>query len=76
MNTLITKIALQADQWCDEHYTGNEYYNLFWEGKFAQLIVEECAKACLEEGEKFRGQQDISDFKLCALVIKERFEVE
>lgn len=42
--------------------------------KFANLIIEECVNACLEEADKFRGEQDITDFKICAMVIKERFE--
>ena len=42
---------------------------------FANLIIQECVNACLEEAEKFRGEQDITDFKICAMVIKERFEV-
>jgi hypothetical protein len=44
--------------------------------KFAELIVRECARACLDEGAKWRGEQDITDFKLCARVIKEHFGVE
>jgi len=43
---------------------------------FAQLIIGECAQACLDEGAKFRGEQDITDFKLCASVIKQHFGVE
>jgi len=44
--------------------------------KFAELIVRECVRACLDEGAKWRGVQDITDFKLCAHVIKEHFGVE
>lgn len=44
--------------------------------KFSELIVQECSQACLDEAEKFSGEQDITDFKICALVIKERFGVE
>ena len=43
--------------------------------KFAELIVRECAKVCLDEGAKFRGEQDITDFKLCSFAIKVHFGV-
>mgnify|MGYP006300655323 CR=1 FL=1 len=44
--------------------------------RFAELIVQECVKACIEEGNKWRGGQDITDFKLCAHVIKEHFGIK
>ena len=44
--------------------------------KHAELIAQECAQECLYEADKWRGLQDITDFKLCALVIKERFGLE
>jgi hypothetical protein len=44
--------------------------------RFVELIIKECSQACLDEAEKFRGEQDITDFKICALVIKEHFGVE
>ena len=31
---------------------------------------ERCAKACEAEAENWRGEQDISDFKLCAARIR------
>jgi hypothetical protein len=44
--------------------------------QFALMIANRCAKACLDEGAKWRGEQDITDFKLCAQVIKEQFGIE
>ena len=31
---------------------------------------ERCAKMCEQEGERWRGEQDITDFKLCAFIIR------
>lgn len=45
-------------------------------GKFYELIIKEAAKACLAEGDKWRGEQDITDFKLCTQVIQEHFGVK
>lgn len=41
-----------------------------------QLVVNEASDACLKEAEKWRGEQDITDFKLCAQVVKEHFGVQ
>ncbi len=43
MNERIRKIAIETDAWCDQHYTGDQMYNIKWEQKFAELIVRECA---------------------------------
>lgn len=70
---LIKQCETTQTSWFDGR--GNVTTTYFDRHKFAQLLVDECARTCLEEGEKFRGQQDITDFKLCAKVIKERFSV-
>jgi hypothetical protein len=31
---------------------------------------ERCAKACEAEGDRWRGEQDITDFRLCAALIR------
>ena len=43
MNKLQT-LALEADAWCDLHYPGDyPYYDIRWEEKYAELIVQACA---------------------------------
>ena len=62
MNEQIRKMAIEADAWCDKYYFGDKFYDIEWEKKFAELIVQECAnivrnrslpdsysEACLEE---------------------------
>lgn len=44
--------------------------------RFVELIIQDCAQACLNEGSKWRGEQDITDFKLCAQVVKQHFGIE
>ena len=43
MNEQIRKIAIEADAWCDKYYFGDKFYDIEWEKKFAELIVQECA---------------------------------
>ena len=42
MNDRIRKIAIEADAWCDRYYFGDKFYDIEWEQKFAELIVQEC----------------------------------
>ena len=42
MNDRIRKIAIEADAWCDRYYFGDKSYDIEWEKKFAELIVQEC----------------------------------
>jgi hypothetical protein len=75
MNERIKKLAEQADIWCDQNYYGNEFYNIHWEEKFAELIVRECVAICKDiDGEDNidarSGRQD------CAVEIREHFGVE
>ena len=44
MNERIKELAMQADIWCDQNYPNNEFYDIRWEEKFAELIVRECAE--------------------------------
>jgi hypothetical protein len=39
MNERISKIAIEADAWCDKYYFGDKFYDIEWETKFAELIV-------------------------------------
>ena len=43
MNEQIRKIAIEADAWCDKYYFGDKFYDIEWEKKFAELIVQEAA---------------------------------
>ena len=43
MNDRIRKMAIEADAWCDRYYFGDKFYDIEWEKKFAELIVQECA---------------------------------
>jgi hypothetical protein len=42
VNDRIRKIAIEADAWCDKYYFGDKFYDIEWEKKFAELIVQEC----------------------------------
>ena len=42
MNDRISKIAIEADAWCDQYYFGDKFYDIEWEKKFAELVVREC----------------------------------
>jgi hypothetical protein len=42
MNDRIRVIAIQTDVWCDQNHAGDDHYDIMWEQKFAELIVEEC----------------------------------
>ena len=42
MNEQIRKIAIEADAWCDRYYFGDKFYDIEWEKKFAELIVQKC----------------------------------
>ena len=44
MNERIRDLAVKADVWCDQNHAGDDHYDLRWEEKFAELIVQECAK--------------------------------
>ena len=43
MTDRLRKIAIEADAWCDRYYFGDKFYDIEWEKKFAELIVQECA---------------------------------
>lgn len=42
MNERICKIAQETDAWCDQRYLGEDSYDIEWETKFGELIVQEC----------------------------------
>jgi hypothetical protein len=49
MNKRIRQLAVETDAWCDQNHAGDDQYDLRWEEKFAELIVEECCHRLGEE---------------------------
>ena len=48
MNERIKELATETDIWCDQNFHNSPEYNIQWEQKFAELIVQECAKEAFE----------------------------
>ena len=42
MNKRIKELVQQTDAWCDQNYAGDKFFDVRWEEKFAELIVQEC----------------------------------
>ena len=73
MNDRISKIAIEADAWCDKYYFGDKFYDIEWEKKFAELIVQECLDQCYYNGmndELYEGQLKAASY------IEQHFRVE
>ena len=70
MNDRIRKIAIEADAWCDRYYFGDKFYDIEWEKKFAELIVQECAHLVDTLNEAYGAPSTAGKF------IKEHFGVE
>ena len=70
MNDRIRKIAIEADAWCDRYYFGDKFYDIEWEKKFAELIVQECAHLVDTLNEAYGAPSTAGKF------IKEQFGVE
>ena len=70
MNERIRKIAIEADAWCDQYYFGDKFYDIEWEKKFAELIVQECAHLVDTLNEAYGAPSTAGKF------IKQHFGVE
>ena len=70
MNDRIRKMAIEADAWCDQYYFGDKFYDIEWEKKFAELIVQECAHLVDTLNEAYGAPSTAGKF------IKEQFGVE
>jgi len=70
VNDRIRKIAIQADAWCDRYYFGDKFYDIEWEKKFAELIVQECAHLVDTLNEAYGAPSTAGKF------IKEQFGVK
>ena len=75
MNERIRKIAIEADAWCDQYYFGDKFYDIEWEKKFAELIVQECV-GVVESGSFLHDQAPTAIFaRECSGAIKQHFGV-
>lgn len=73
MNDQVLKLAKQTDVWCDQNYYGDEHYDLRWEAKFAELIINSVLAEVRDE------VQYEYDWKLADAVsdrVKKHFGVE
>ena len=70
MNDRIRKMAIEADAWCDQYYFGDKFYDIEWEKKFAELIVQECAHLVDTLNEAYGAPSTAGEF------IKQHFGVE
>ena len=70
MNERIRKIAIEADAWCDQYYFGDKFYDIEWEKKFAELIVQECAHLVDTLNEAYGAPSTAGEF------IKQHFGVK
>ena len=70
MNDRIRKMAIEADAWCDRYYFGDKFYDIEWEKKFAELIVQECAHLVDTLNEAYGAPSTAGKF------IKEQFGVK
>ena len=76
MNEQLIRIAVEADAWCDQHHPDDECYNLKWEEKFAELIVQECV-GVVKGGSFLHDQAPAAIFaKECSAAINRHFGVK
>jgi len=73
MNERICKIAQETDAWCDQRYLGEDSYNIEWETKFAELIVQECLGIVNRHEYSYHEADPLWE---TAQLIKEHFGVE
>ena len=72
MNKRIKELVQQTDAWCDQNHAGDKFYDVRWEEKFAELIVQECANICFSEAQG----HNMAFGEHCGVVIKEHFGVQ
>ena len=73
MNERIRKIAIEADAWCDKYYFGDKFYDIEWEKKFAELIVQECLDIVNRKEYSYHEADPLWE---TSQLIKEHFGVE
>ncbi len=72
MNERIKELVQQTDAWWGFDYTGDKFYDIRWEEKFAELIIKECANICFSEAQG----HNMAFGEHCGVVIKEHFGVQ
>jgi len=75
IDELLFRCGISQHRYCDPKHPDLDGY-IVSDQKLENLIgavVEQCIQACLNEGAKWRGEQDITEFKLSAQAIKEHF---
>jgi hypothetical protein len=48
VNDRIHRLRQEADVWCDQNHFGDEFYEVRWEEKFAELLIRECINIAYE----------------------------
>ena len=78
MDERIKELVQQTDAWCEQNFPANwtddvDQYLPLWNAKFAELIVQECAKVCRDQTNVYALKADRDN---CAIAIEEHFGVE
>lgn len=74
MNERIRELAQATDIWCDQNYSGDEFYHLRWEEKFAEMIVQELISKVVNRHPEYFASQALKWQMGCR--IKEYFGVD
>lgn len=69
MNERIKELAFLAAKETNSNFN----CDAVWMNKFAELIVHKCQTLIEEESNKWRGEEDITNFKLAIAAINEYF---
>ena len=72
MNERIKQIASDTDVWCDQHWAGSEFYDVQWEQKYAELIVQDLIDSMI----KRYGDDDDLPIQEIEFFVKEHFGVK
>ena len=65
MNDRIRQLAQQAEKYADDNFRGEPTYSEAYDSKFAELIIEECARRCDVVRENAGGDRQFGA-RLCA----------
>ena len=80
MNKEYLKLAQETDAWCDQNHAGSDYYNMFWEEKFAELIVKKCADLCRKQSLYYAEIKNMgsasSAADVCRIIIESHFGIK
>lgn len=77
MNQQIRTLAVATDAWCDEnHIDATGWGAVAWEAKFAELIVQACAKHIKDQQDLVETNWQCKDGVHIVYNLKEHFGVE